>query len=503
MSLPNSVLRRYTPPTCTLEIAAKGSPLSHWAGRPVLKHLRFQLSFDDPRLTPEEQVQITGDRAQLEALCEAVDRYVQNFLDTSPTPEQTTPPLVESLDHLDYSVSDPDRNGSASYATRDDSSGDINSEGNGNPGSNEHPGSSGNLGGNGNFGSNRDNATTGIYLQPKGLLSHDLHLGELVSTEPNIIQLSALQLFDLASALDEYTTEAIALPVLNRPGWLTATPAWAKVAAALVLAVGVTTAIVRFVDPYAGQPAITAANSESASDSATENGITAIEPDTALDPLPLGKDATVPNARPLDIPLPPSAETLPAPGVGLPSVGVPQTPPPNAPAPSAAPELPNVAIAPPAQRSDAPGAGTTSQLQIPTESEAANDPANAARSPLGRDALPSLEPAPQGEAGRPSVPSSTAFDTIPQVAEARSFFQERWQPPESLDQTLEYRLQLGPDGSIQRIIPLGRAAGDYIDRTGMPLPGEPFVSPVENGSTPQIRIVLDPNGRVQTFLESP
>jgi hypothetical protein len=100
-------------------------------------------------------------------------------------------------------------------------------------------------------------------------------------------------------------------------------------------------------------------------------------------------------------------------------------------------------------------------------------------------------------------PTSTAFDTIPQVAEARTFFQERWQPPESLDQTLEYRLQLGADGTIQRIIPLGRAAGDYIDRTGMPLPGEPFVSPVETGGNPQIRIVLDPDGEVQTFLESP
>lgn len=49
-----TILRRYTPPTCRLELIAKSSPLSRWAGQPVLKNLRFRLSFDDPRL-PDEQ----------------------------------------------------------------------------------------------------------------------------------------------------------------------------------------------------------------------------------------------------------------------------------------------------------------------------------------------------------------------------------------------------------------------------------------------------------------
>jgi hypothetical protein len=478
MSLPNSVLRRYTPPTCTLEIAAKGSPLSRWAGRPVLKQLRFQLSFDDPRLPPDEQVQITGDRAQLEALCEAVERYVQNVLGATSASGQATPLLVQSFDQLE-----PDgalaraENGTAVMHPVD--------------GDGAEP--------------------RGIYLKPKGLLSHDLCLGELAPTESNVVRLSALQLFDLANALDEYSAEAIALPTLNRPTWLNATPAWAKVAAVLVLAVGVTTAIVRFVDPYAGQPMITAAN-EDTNEIETAEGIPGEVPqDTALAPLSSGKDASPPNSQPLDIPLPPpSADTLPSPGTRLPSVGVPRTPAATAPVPNTAPRTPNnlpdVAIAPSQQRSDAPGAGSNpSSLQIPTESEAAGAPPSAARSaPEQGDATASLESAPLSQAreGSPS-PTSTAFDTIPQVAEARTFFQERWQPPESLDQTLEYRLQIGADGTIQRIIPLGRAAGDYIDRTGMPLPGEPFVSPVETGSNPQIRIVLDPDGEVQTFLESP
>jgi hypothetical protein len=48
---------------------------------------------------------------------------------------------------------------------------------------------------------------------------------------------------------------------------------------------------------------------------------------------------------------------------------------------------------------------------------------------------------------------------------------------------------------------MGKAAADYIEQTNMPLAGEPFVSAVSNGKNPKIRVVLRPNGRVQTFLE--
>ena len=83
----------------------------------------------------------------------------------------------------------------------------------------------------------------------------------------------------------------------------------------------------------------------------------------------------------------------------------------------------------------------------------------------------------------------------------RSYFQQRWQPPDGLTQTLEYRLLLNADGSLQRIVPLGQFSENYLDRTNMPLMGEPFVSAARNGETPQIRLVLKPDGKVQSFLE--
>jgi hypothetical protein len=93
------------------------------------------------------------------------------------------------------------------------------------------------------------------------------------------------------------------------------------------------------------------------------------------------------------------------------------------------------------------------------------------------------------------------FDTIPQVAQARTYLQQRWQPPEDVTKALEYRLFIAPDGSIERIIPLGQASQVHIQETGIPLVGEPFVSPVQGDRNPTIRVVLNPNGQVETFLE--
>jgi len=107
MPLSNSVLRRYTPPTCTLEIRAKSSPLSRWVGQSVLKDLHFELRFDDPRKPEEKRVTIRGDRTDLEVLYDAVNSYVQNLLDPSPrefsVALHTPAPAKDSIPHENQS----------------------------------------------------------------------------------------------------------------------------------------------------------------------------------------------------------------------------------------------------------------------------------------------------------------------------------------------------------------------------------------------------------------
>jgi hypothetical protein len=93
------------------------------------------------------------------------------------------------------------------------------------------------------------------------------------------------------------------------------------------------------------------------------------------------------------------------------------------------------------------------------------------------------------------------LDTIPQVGEVREFYQRQWQPPEDQSQTLEYRLQISPDGMVKKTVPLGRAASLYLAQLPQPAAGEPLVSPLGAEKVETIRLVLTRLGDVKTFLE--
>jgi Domain of unknown function (DUF4335) len=444
-----SVLRRYTPPTCTLEIAATGSALSRWTDRAVLKHLRFQLSFDDPTVPEDRQVTIRGDRTQLEALWETVTAYIQLLLNQIPEPIEPWVNLPDTEHHSQLPSPSP-----------------LSAP-----------------------------SSIGIYLQPKGLLTHNLVLGMLANERSgSTVSLSTLQLFDLANVLDEYHAEALTLPALGRVSWSKSR----GIAAGLLLAVGSTAALMRFVSVVSAPSSQLTASSPSEVDPDLQT-----QPSTQL-PAPPGLEP-LPSAavlQPLPPPPPVGATKNSAPPQ---SVAVPETVPINPTAPAAPTLMPASPELSAGQVAVLPQPGLSSETNIPNpqvgdaNGASAELPALRSAAPSANDGLSQVAPSTsQGEA---TSAAGTAFDAIPQVAEVRNYFQQSWQPPQGLTQTLEYRLILNADGSLQRILPLGQSAATFLDRTNMPLMGEPFVSPVENGGNPEIRLVLGQDGRVQTFLE--
>lgn len=511
MLFSHSVIRRYTPPTCTLEILAKSSPLSRWAGRPLLKEVRFELRFDDPRLPEEEQVTIGGDRTQLELLSNSVASYVQDFLGQTPA---TVPLTVERS--LTASVSPPDEaqtafSGSIVQLEPSEKASD------------------------------EEKTTTLVALQstpslkPRGLLAHELFFGSLANEASGpVIKLSASQLFDLANALDEYTAEVAVLPKLNH-SINRKTTFWAGTAAAVLLAVGLTTAGVKVFNQSDTEAESIASLKESDSQS------TQLIPNDVLPPVPPAPRSTpVPSPTlppPLSsreqLPPPPAVDAVKPPIRDLPP---PLTVPPEAPSlppppqSNPLPERETIAVAP---QSPKTSPGSLPLPQTPSTSSATASNMQASRTPREIPNFPDLPPlqsqfaapeiAPEDTSVAPapdftdsnslsrsqkahtttasSAAPSTLLDAIPQVAEAREYFQQRWKPPEGLSQTLEYRLVIDRDGSIVRIIPLGQASKIYLDRTGMPLMGESFVSPLEGEGNPTIRLVLGPEGKVKTFLE--
>ncbi|WP_404783787.1 DUF4335 domain-containing protein [Altericista sp. CCNU0014] len=152
----------YTPPTCTLEVTAKASPLSRWTRTPVVKSLQFLLSFDSLAQRSREPVEIQGDRTQLSALTETVTQYVQTVLASRSTDLPLASPSDEPLALPGLSAS------AAPHA---------------------------------------------LSLRPRSLLTHELQLGDLATAEsgPSVL-LKASQLYDLATALEDCTADLQHLP---------------------------------------------------------------------------------------------------------------------------------------------------------------------------------------------------------------------------------------------------------------------------------------------------
>ncbi|MEH2015672.1 DUF4335 domain-containing protein [Nostoc sp.] len=558
MPLSNSVIRRYTPPTCTLEVFAQSSPLSRWMGKTVLKHLSFELRFDDPRLPEENRVPIRGDRDQLEALCDAVTTYVQQFLQQSPESFWVS---FSSTQESTTALGEPELKSSTKT---------LNSFSTQIPGAN-------------------------IHLEPSSYLTHNLFLGSLANHSSGpVIQLTLLQLFDLASALDEYLTDVMALPTLNSTSSTLRFPAWAPVAAVLVLGVGflpVTWQYANNIREKQQQPTKTA-------DSAAVK--TALEPSSSLNfPTPqpglttpsdnlLGSTPPLPTSSLPQAPLtaPSSSFSTPPPlslfpnnpltraqsktstlptnrampslqdatrtasfstrrsaNANAPSSKIPgqeiailpnlgQNPTGSSPQVGVLPQLrnlpprlssntgslpTNISPVPPPSLDIIPNnnRSNTSTQPSPLNSQQLDERINSLQqsSPAEKTAsqLPSSRTAQNnpfidqlGDGRKPptstQVATGTLFDT-PQVAEAREYLRKRWQPPTGLGQTLEYSLIVSVDGTVERIFPLNKAAREFVDNTGMPEVGKPFVSANPRGQNFRIRVVLSPDGKVQTFAD--
>lgn len=487
-------------------------------------------------------------------LCEAVNSYVQNFLESPSTQlplisraataaSSSTPSENVGQDFLaspTSNVMNSDAIASRSLYPESDRVDDLGVEPN--------------LKGNSKLRSLKSRSlATDIYLEPKGLLAHNLILGHLATEESGpFVKLSVTQLFDLATALDEYAAEAVALPKLNVLSWKKAPPAWSGTAAAVVLAVGVTAAAVKYFDQPKTQP-VTTASQPTPTPSPTQatplpTASIALLP-TPTVPLPLSTAPTMPPPSRVNIPSTPGPLNLPLgsqrstnPSLGNQrqtttiSVNPAEPPVTNAKRPDTSilpgsiASRPNSIAASPtiaiSKRSPSP----SSAQKAPPEKPATrpNKPSVPETAPSLPD-LPSLKPGTStasnsGDQSSPpasarttspsaqtnqsaSAPTDTAdrnntlFDKIPQVGEVRDYLQQRWQPPSGLTQILEYYVLLNLNGTVERIIPINSSAVENLNRTNIPMPGEPFVSAVQGEGNPKIRVVFNPDGKVQTFYE--
>ncbi len=513
MSLSNSVIRRYTPPTCTLEIWAENSPLSNWVDKNIIKNLQFRLQFDDPRLSEDRKIMIQGDQQQLQFLCNIVTTYVQEL-------------LQQSAEDFSINLLDTNNSPTPSQPEAQDSPTSVLPNPTISPAPNPF-------------------SSTKVYLEPSSNLTHKLHLGYLANqTSGQALELTLLQLFDLATALDEYSSDMLALPTPSYDAAPTPLPRWAPIAAILVIAAGLT--------PFTWQYATKFQQNKSQVAKNTTPSVPKAEllPSSKLD-LVTPQPALIPPLANLSTPS--SSLAFPNPTLSA-SPTTPAKADPVVPNASSYPITPQFSLPPIVRPIDTGSvsqkirssptivpengiiASTSQKLltnnnissSISTDNQSITTiPKNLITNNTDIQSAISNTDLPQEQAGSPqlsaqekkdnlvrrlraatksssstAVNNKTLFDT-PQIAEAREYLSKRWQPPTGLSQALEYSLILGVDGTIERILPLNQAAREYIDSSGLPEIGKPFVSNSQSGQNLRIRVVLSPDNKVQTFPETP
>lgn len=324
------------------------------------------------------------------------------------------------------------------------------------------------------------------YFKPQGLVNHQLFFGNLTHNHTaDSIQLSTIQLFDLVTALEAYQTQIANSPELNSIQSKKNMPLWGGIAALVIAAIGIAAISLRSPTP---------SNVASDSKSQSSEEITPLDdvvppqvPKTTTKPTPKPKlsDSLASNNR---LPPPPAVDT-----------------------PKPKPDIPDPADYPLAEVARQSGLNNTATKQsnsrqqtesvitIPTKTknqETSSDlELNTEINPNSNQDLARVNSSP---ANSPIIVKANKSDRLQEV---KAYFQAKWQPPAELKQSLEYRLDFNANGSLKRVIPLGKASELYLNKTNIPLQGEVFISPLPKSQKSTIRLLLNPDGGVQTFTE--
>jgi Domain of unknown function (DUF4335) len=91
-----------------------------------------------------------------------------------------------------------------------------------------------------------------------------------------------------------------------------------------------------------------------------------------------------------------------------------------------------------------------------------------------------------------------AADTNPTLQEAKRFFQGKWKATPTQPNALQYVLQVSKNGTVKSVSPQGEAATNYLQQSKLIKPGQKLAG---GSSDQKIRVLLQPDGGVDTFIE--
>lgn len=314
------------------------------------------------------------------------------------------------------------------------------------------------------------------YLTPQGLMHHELFFGFLThNSDRHSIRLGTVQLFDLVTALEAYQTKILASKTKQPQSWQKIIPLGGGIATVAISAI----AIITVLKPQT-QPEIAINNSQPQS----------------FRKIPELNEITAPSTP--DISQKPATTKL-----GEPLASTKRLPPPPAvETPKPKPNIPDPADYPLSDVARQSGLDNSAK----NKKSASINPQAAKSKTTILEKIPTVKTSPQVKTtlSEPSqdLAVQNSSNQSSQAQQVVTYFENRWQPPANLKQSLEYRLLINRNGSITQVTPLGKAAQLYLSQTNIPVNGEAFISPVDKSQPSIIRLLLNPNGKVQVFTES-
>ncbi len=423
----------YAAGTCTLRLVGELSPLSQVTGRPVLGRSRFYL-------------QVYGEEA--DAATEAVAN--QTRFEVS-----GREPQFSALTGLVQTYVQRHLNAAALTAGGAVSQGDS-------------------------------------ALQPVGLTRHRLTLAT-PPEPPKVVELSTLQLADLADALEQADGNLQILPD-NTPVKASRArprlPLWVgSVAAVGIAALLGNQLLTTTPSPVVLSPGEPQTTSESGQQLPSSNRQQPLEEGTPAADSPAADSAEPPAAA--------AGEALPAPVTTAPTTT--EAPPEATTAPQVSPS-PSITSAPASGQPPAPAppvappeARAGAQRARPDSDATANSaPANARESapsnPEAFDAGPGIA----ATTAAPDTGPSSALDWITALTRA---LEQQWRPPANLAAPLRYSITLKPDGTVEALAPLNDFSAAYQDNPTLPQPGT-TISGIARGEATTIEVQFLPTGEV-------
>ncbi|MBD2107881.1 DUF4335 domain-containing protein [Nodosilinea sp. FACHB-13] len=332
-------------------------------------------------------------------------------------------------------------------------------------------------------------------LHPVGLTRHRLTLAVPLEP-PRVVELSTLQLSDLADALEQADSNLQILPDAAMPKTRRVRPKlplWlGSVAAVGIAALLGNQLLTTAPSSVVLSPSESQSTGEATPQPSADNPqLTPAAPAPPAANTPAAADsAPAATGEALQAPITTAPTSPAAPSGTAPGPGTPKASPPLAdadPAP-AQPSQSEPALAPTPLTQDEARAGG----QAAAEARIAAEPAPNAAQPEALTAPASPEAFDTG----PSIAATTAPDSaIAWISNLTQALEQQWRPPANLAAPLRYRLALEPDGTVTALEPLNDFSANYQTNATLPKPGDIIPGVVKDAST-TVEVQFLPTGAV-------